>query len=152
ATAGIGSEFARQLAPFASQLILVGRRVERLEAMKSELKTSNPSLEVWTYGIDLADEEAVEKFCAWLAENKLEVDVLINNAGLGDRGFFHSAQWPKIREILKVNIVALTQITHRLLPAMKTKPHAIIINVSSVAGLLPLPGYAVYAASKAYVT
>ena len=79
-------------------------------------------------------------------------DLLVNNAGLGDYGEFVTADWAKIRAMLGLNIEALTHLTHALLPAMIRCGRGAVINVSSLASLLPLPDLAVYAATKAYVT
>src|SRR5689334_11650926 len=86
ASAGIGSEFARQLAPMVSRMILIARRSDRLEELKSELSQVNPRLELFTRSVDLRNQDELERFCDWLAQNELAVDVLINNAGLGDHG------------------------------------------------------------------
>ena len=152
ASAGIGREMARQLAPHAHALVLVARRLERLEALKADLLREHPQLNVFTYGLDLADEKLTEDFLRWLGENNLRVDLLINNAGVGDRGGFETGDWEKVKRILDVNITALTKLTHHLLPVLRSFERAAILNVSSIAGFLPVPEMAVYAATKAYVT
>jgi short-subunit dehydrogenase len=88
ASAGIGREFARQLAPVVSTMILVARRNDRLEALELELKVINPDLEVYCRQLDLCDQAELKRFCDWLNESGLAVDLLVNNAGLGDRGAF----------------------------------------------------------------
>ncbi|HEY5792733.1 MAG TPA: SDR family oxidoreductase [Chthoniobacterales bacterium] len=152
ASAGLGTEFARQLAPYARTLVLVARRQERLELLTSELTGLFPNLQVRIYPADLSSESQRETFIRWLGEQNLEVDFLINNAGLGDRGKFATSEWDKVRQILDVNIAALTHLTHALVPGMAARGRAAILNVSSVAGFFPLPNFAVYAATKAYVT
>jgi short-subunit dehydrogenase len=152
ASAGIGREFARQLAQVVGSLILVARRQDRLKILELELKLINPKLEVFVQQVDLQNEEEVGRFCDWLEESGLTVDVLINNAGLGDYGKFHDADWHRIRAMLQVNMIALTCLTYRILPAMRKAGGGAILNVSSIAGLLPIPSCAVYAATKAYVT
>lgn len=152
ASAGIGREFARQLAPVAGSMILVARRADRLEALELELKVINPELEVFYRALDLRNHDDLAKFCDWLEESGLAVDLLINNAGLGDRGRFIDSDWDKINSMLRVNIDALTYLTYRILPSMRKSGCGAILNVSSVAGFLPVPSLAVYAASKAYVT
>lgn len=152
ASSGIGEELARQLAPQAAQLILVARRMERLEALKAELLATNPALELHLYQLDLTRRGKIDEFVDWLQENGIAVNFLINNAGLGDHGPFAESDWRKVQQILDVNIGALTQLTHRLLPSLQEHEHAAILNVSSVAGFLPIPDMAVYAATKAYVT
>ena len=152
ASSGLGAEFARQLAPDAHALVLVARRLERLDGLKSELEGASENLTVHVYGADLGSEDERVAFVEWLAAQNLKIDFLINNAGLGDQGTFDSSDWKRIKAILEVNISALTHLTHLLLPSMTLSGRAAILNVSSVAGLLPLPNIAVYAATKAYVT
>ena len=152
ASSGLGAEFARQLAPDAHAIVLVARRLERLDGLKSELESAYRGLKVYVYGADLGSEDQRVAFVGWLASQNLKIDFLINNAGLGDQGTFDSSDWNRIKAILEVNISALTHLTHLLLPSMVLSGRAAILNVSSVAGFLPLPNIAVYAASKAYVT
>jgi uncharacterized protein len=152
ASAGIGREFARQLAPVVSSMILVARRGDRLEALELELKVINPDLDVFYRALDLRNHQDLAKFCDWLEESGLAVDLLINNAGLGDRGRFADSDWDKVNAMLRVNIEALTYLTYRILPSMRRSGCGAILNVSSGAGFLPIPNFAVYAASKAYVT
>lgn len=152
ASSGIGREFALQLAPYAANIILAARRLDRLDTLKTEIQALYPEVNIFPYGIDLADETALDTFVGWLNETGLVVDFLINNAGLGDHGPFEESDWLRVRQMLDVNIMALTKLTHRLLPGMKRNEGGAILNVSSVAGFLPVPYMAVYAASKAYVT
>lgn len=152
ASSGLGAEFSRQLAPYAHSLILVARRLERLDAMKSELESLHKNLTVHVYGADIASEEQRIALANWLPTQNLSVDFLINNAGLGDRGPFESGDWNKIKAVLDVNICALTHLIHLFLPSMTLGGRAAILNVSSVAGFFPLPNTAVYSATKAYVT
>jgi short-subunit dehydrogenase len=151
ASSGIGREFARQLAPTVSTMILVARRSERLEALELELKVINPQVEIFCRQLDLRDQAELERFCNWLDESDLSVDFLVNNAGLGDHGLFAEGEWERIGAMLRVNVFALTYLTFRVLPAMRKAGAGAILNVGSAAGLLPLPNVAVYAATKAYV-
>jgi short-subunit dehydrogenase len=82
----------------------------------------------------------------------LTIDLLINNAGLGDHGPFVDSEWERVNSMLQVNVYALTYLTFRVLPGMRKAGRGAILNVSSIASLLPLPNSAVYAATKAYVT
>ena len=152
ASAGIGREFARQLAPAVSTMILAARRNDRLEALELELKIINPALDVFSRQLDLRDHAALERFCNWLGESGLSVDLLVNNAGLGDHGPFIDSTWERVSAMLQVNIESLTYLTYRILPSMRKSGCGAILNVSSVAGLMPVPHHAVYAATKAYVT
>jgi uncharacterized protein len=152
ASAGIGWEFARQLALVTSKMILVARRNDRLEALASELKAINPGLELFGRPLDLRHQDELEHLCHWLDESGLTIDLLINNAGTGDHGSFIESEWERVDSMLQVNMCALTYLTFRVLPSMRKAGHGAILNVSSVASLLPIPNIAVYAATKAYVT
>lgn len=152
ASAGLGREFARQLAPRARALVLVARRTERLEELRAELTKRHPELTVHVHGVDLAKHKSVSQLCGFLAEQSIVPDFLINNAGLGDRGEFASADFGRINDMGQVNVVSLTLLTHKLLPAMIAARRGAILNVSSSASFMPIPEMGVYAATKAYVT
>ncbi len=152
ASAGLGAEFARQLAPYARALILVARRTDRLEALRQELTACFPHLQVHPYTLDLTQEAERIRFVQWLGEQGLSVDFLINNAGLGDHGDFASSDYHRVRAMLETNVTALTHLTHLLVPTLLRRQRSAILNVSSVASFFPLPNLAVYAATKAYVT
>lgn len=152
ASAGIGREFARQLTGRAGALVLVARRFERLEELRGELTKRDPNLNVLIRAVDLSRAGEVEELCAWLEREKIAVDFLINNAGLGDRGRFATSDPKRVQEMMAVNVVALTALTRALLPAMIEKKRGAILNVSSSAGFVPIGKLAVYAATKAYVT
>jgi hypothetical protein len=151
ASSGLGMEFALQLAPHARCLVLAARRLDRLEELREDLLAEFPDLDVRTYGIDLADTPRIDGMVRWLEENNLEVDLLVNNAGLGDYGPFETGNWAKVKQMLDVNITALTKLTHSLIPTLRREGSGAILNVGSVAGMLPIPCEAVYAATKAYV-
>ena len=152
ATAGLGAEFAKQLAPVAARLILVGRREERLGELSASLKKSFPSLRLDTHKADLSLSGERLNLSSWIIREQIPVNLLINNAGLGDLGTFDTAEWERIAPMLEVNVTALTHLTHLLLPMLRAQSPSGILNVSSVAGFYPLPEMAVYAATKAYVT
>lgn len=152
ASAGIGLEFARQLGSRARSLILIARREERLNELRDELNRQNPKLAVLFRKIDLADLTQLNELLAWLDHERIEVDLLINNAGLGDSGAFATSNPIRNEQMILVNIGALTALARHLLPRMIARGHGGILNISSSAGFLPIPGSAVYAATKAYVT
>src|SRR2546423_7318377 len=151
ASAGIGREFARHLASRARTLVLVARREQRLNDLRDELRNRNAQLNVHARVVDLCDKSQIDEFVRWLAQNKIDIDFLINNAGLGDYGSFATSPPERDDEMLQVNIVALTTMTRALLPQMVSRKRGAILNVSSSAGFLPIPGMNVYAATKAYV-
>ena len=152
ASSGIGRAMARQLAPTASALIIVARRESRLQELATELRAAHSALTVSVQPCDLGDLAAVDAMLARVAEEVGPVDVLINCAGLGDIGVFDLADWSKLRLMVDVNCTALTYLTHRLVPGMRDRRRGGVLNVSSGFGLVFMPGVAVYAASKHYVT
>jgi short-subunit dehydrogenase len=152
ASAGIGRELARQLSERAASLVLVARRIDRLEEMRAELQQRNPNLQIQIRSVDLADEASFDAFCEWIERERIAVDFLINNAGLGDAGTVATSEPGRVREMILVNVLALTHLTRRLLPLLIAQNQSAILNVSSSAGFLPLPTTAIYAATKAYVT
>ena len=152
ASAGIGCEFARQLAGRARSMTLVARREDRLVELADELQREHPNLRIHIRKVDLADLAELQDLLQWLDREKLGVDLLINNAGLGDSGPFANSDPVRNSEMTLVNVTALTSLTRHLVPQMITKHRGGILNVSSSAGFLPIPGSAVYAATKAYVT
>ena len=151
ASAGIGHELARQLASRTRTLVLVARREQRLNELRDELRNHNPQLNVHVRVVDLYDKSQIDELVGWLEENKIGIDFLINNAGLGDYGSFATSDPERDDRIIEVNIVALTLLTRRLLSQMIARKRGAILNVSSSAGFLPIPRMAVYAASKAYL-
>jgi len=152
ASSGIGREFARQLAGRARSLILVARREQRLNELRDELTQHHPNLRVHIRETDLAKLPQIEELKAWLEREKIDVDLLVNNAGLGDSGPFATSDPTRNEQMTLVNTIALTSLTRRLLPQMIARKRGGILNVSSSAGFLPIPKFAVYAATKAYVT
>jgi uncharacterized protein len=151
ASAGIGRELARQLATRAQTIVLVARREQRLNELRDELRNLSPHLNVHLRVVDLCDKAQIDDLVHWLAQNKIDIDFLINNAGLGDYGSVATSDIERDNRIIQVNIAALTFLTRQLLPSMIERKRGAILNVSSSAGFLPIPGMAVYAASKAYV-
>jgi hypothetical protein len=152
ASAGLGREFARQLAGRANSLILIARREQTLNDLRDELHQHYPNVAVSVRKSDLADLVQVNELLAWLDRERIDVDLLINNAGLGDLGPFATSEPTRNEQMTLVNVVALTALTRCLLPPMIARQRGGILNVSSSAGFLPIPKSAVYAATKAYVT
>ncbi|MGA0111283.1 MAG: SDR family NAD(P)-dependent oxidoreductase [Chthoniobacterales bacterium] len=151
ASSGLGAEFARQLAPVAGTLVLVARRAGHLDTLKATLEARYPGVRIFVYVMDITRENQNRDFLAWLEKEKIRINFLVNNAGMGDKGLFATGDWTKIHAVLELNVVALTRLTHHLLPMMSEGGRGAILNVSSVAGLIPMPQMAVYAATKAYV-
>jgi len=152
ASAGIGREFARQLATQAGALVLVARREDRLQQIRAELTKRDANPNVVVCPGDLSRIEQIHALCDFLAGEQIAIDLLINNAGVGDYGSVATSDAARVEQIIAVNITALTTLTHRLLPGMVARKRGAIVNVSSSAGFLPIAGMAVYSATKAYVT
>ncbi len=152
ASAGIGREFARQLAGRARSMILIARREEQLIELNHELQQQHKNLRVHIRKVDLSNLNQLKELVESLDREQIDVDLLINNAGLGDAGRFATSDPTRNEEMILVNVLTLTSLTRHLLPQMIAKGHGGILNVSSSAGFLPIPGDAVYAATKAYVT
>jgi uncharacterized protein len=152
ASTGIGRELAGQLASRARTLVLIARRERRLNELRDELRNQNAQLNVHVCVVDLCDKTQIDELIRSLGKNKIDIDFLINNAGLGDVGPFATSPPQRNDEMLQVNVVALTHLTRRLLPQMISQKRGAILNVSSSAGFLPIPEFNVYAATKAYVT
>lgn len=152
ASSGLGEEFAIQLAGQCRRMILVARRKELMENLAKRILDVFPGIEVFVHVANLANPADREELLASLSSGGLMPDLLINNAGLGDYGEFASSEWPRVESMLRVNMEALTHLTHALVPGMIRRGGGAVMNVSSLASLLPIPDFAVYAATKAYVS
>lgn len=144
ASAGIGEEFARQLAGRGYDLILVARRRDRLEQLAEQLPTTAHVVDC-----DLASDAA--SLAGKVEELGVDVDLLVNNAGFGFAAEFIDADIADLQAQLDVNVTSVLRLTHAALPGMVRQGRGSVINVSSVAGFLPVRS-ATYGASKAYVT
>jgi len=149
ASAGIGAELARELAGHGHDLVLTARRVAPMQALADEL--GRTGAEATVIACDLSRPGAALALAEDLAGRGLEIDVLINNAGLGAAGRFARMDPGRLGEMLQVNVVALTELTRLLLPGMVDRGYGRILLVASVAGFQPGPHMAAYFASKAYV-
>lgn len=151
ASAGIGKAFAEVFAAKGWNIVLTARRVERLEALASDLAakhkvTATPIAE------DLADPEGVERLAAEIGARGLTIDGLVNNAGFAVPGYYARTAWKDQKNFLQVLVTAPCELTHALLPGMIERRFGRIVNVASVAGLIPgTPGHTLYAASKAFM-
>ncbi len=155
ASAGIGLELARLFATDGNPLILVARRLDRLQALADTLRRDH-EVEVRVIALDLTAPEACAELVDELASQKLGVRVLVNNAGLGSYGPFVNHEASAHQKLIDLNISALTSLTRMLLPAMVVGAAAAslkpgVMNVGSTAAFQPGPLMAVYFASKSYV-
>jgi short-subunit dehydrogenase len=145
ASAGLGAEFARQCAARGDEVVLVARREERLRALASEIGNAH------VVAADLAAPGAPEKLIAELEARGLSVACLINNAGFGLAGKFADLPLPRQREMLDLNVSALTELCRLVLSGMIERRQGAILNVASTGAFQAGPGIAVYFATKAYV-
>ena len=151
ASAGIGAACAEVFAANGFDLILTARRADRLEAVAGELRTRHTRV-VHVIPADLAEPGAAERLCRAIGERGLAVDALVNNAGYGVPGLLATPAWERQRDLLQVLIGAVVELTYRLLPGMLARGYVRIINVSSLAGLIPAPaGHTLYPAAKSFV-
>ena len=147
ATAGIGAAFTRHLATAGYGLVIVARNVERLHQVRATLLTfGSPDVEI--IAADLVDPDQRALVTARLARGG--IDLLVNNAGVGLGKDFLAASEAELLAQLEINVTALMLLTHAAVPAMVSAGHGGVINVASVAGLIPGRG-TTYAASKAFV-
>jgi uncharacterized protein len=150
ASGGIGAELARELARHGHDLVLAARSVEKLEAGAAALAKEFGVAAV-ALRADLADPAGPQQLTAALRQRSLDIDVLVNNAGVGMHGAFAEADVAAQLKLLQLNVVSLTQLTRLLLPAMLARRAGRVMNVASTAAFVPGPFMAVYYASKAYV-
>ncbi|WP_216327135.1 SDR family NAD(P)-dependent oxidoreductase [Deinococcus aestuarii] len=150
ASGGIGEEIARHLASRGANLILVARREEQLRALADELGARH-GVHALPLALDLTRPGAGAWLEGELASRGLTVDLLVNNAGFGGYGEFHTQDPGEIARMVQVNVVALTDLSRRFLPGMVERRRGRVLNVASTAAFQPGPLMAVYYATKAYV-
>ena len=150
ASSGIGADIARQLSSRVAVLILVARRKDRLDALADELRATCAAVEVRP--CDLSRPADIDVLVSDVMEAHGRVDVLVNNAGLGDIGLFEESDPAKNLLMIQVNVVGLTMLTRAVLPGMVTRGKGGILNISSGFGLVHSPGFATYIGTKHYVT
>jgi len=150
ASAGIGREFARQLAARGHGLLLVARRTDRLNELAREIEAAH-SIRPHVLPADLAEPGAPEAVLAFAREHDLDINILVNNAGFGARGRFAELECPNQLNMIGVNVTALVHLTRLVLPAMLERGKGRVLNVASTAAFVPGPYMAVYYASKAFV-
>ena len=149
ASSGIGAAIARAYARRGRPLILTARRLDRLQALAEEL---SPQVSCTCLQADLADPDAPRQLAEAVAARGLGVGVLVNNAGYGVPGRYLSADWKTHADFLQVMVTAVSELTHRFLPGMEARGAGGVLNVASMAGLVPgSAGHTLYAAAKSYM-
>ncbi|MCI5046496.1 MAG: SDR family oxidoreductase [Aquisalinus sp.] len=150
ASAGIGQEFVRQLAESGANVVMVARREDRLKELSALLDSHGTK--TIPLAADLSDPDAPESIVAFLEEQGINIDILINNAGFGLPGKYISTSWAEQEKYLQLMVSAYAELTHRLLERMQARGYGRVINVASVAGLVPpAAGHTLYGPSKSFL-
>ncbi len=151
ASAGLGTAYARELARRGADLVLTARREERLQALADELRAAH-GVQVLVLPADLADPAAPARLLEAARGAGRRVDYLVNNAGYGLGGRFNQRPWQEHADFLQVMVTAVVQLTYLTLPAMREQGFGRVLNVASLAGLLPgSAGHTLYAAAKSFL-
>ena len=151
ASRGIGQALAKKLAEHDCGLFLTALEEDELLSLSNELRTYR--VQVSAMAADLSEPESRKNFIHWVIEQKEKPDILVNNAGMGgDFGRFEEQNLGNIEKTVSLNISAIVHLTHELIPVLKGRPCAKIVNISSGIARLPYPGLAVYGATKAFIS
>lgn len=150
ASAGLGLEFARQLASRGHDLVLVARREERLKEVASELSQRH-GVDVAFFAADLADRNTPASIEAFVRDRGIEVDWLVNNAGSAGPHLLEDRDWSEQAAFFELMMLSVAQMCHRFVPAMRERGFGRVINVSSFAGRIARPAGSNYGPAKAYV-
>ena len=150
ATMGIGAAIAERMAREGMDLVLVARDEARLQAAAKRLRADH-GVEVLAVPLDLSREQASVRLAERLEEERIEVELLVNNAGAALTGPVADADPARMRALVDLNAGAVAELTSLLLPAMLARGHGAIVNIASTAAYAPAPYNAAYGASKAFV-
>jgi short-subunit dehydrogenase len=151
ASSGIGEAFADVFAGGGFDLVITARREDRLQLLAGRIRQRH-GVRVHVITADLSDRSAPARLCDEVVARGLTIDALVNNAGYGVPGAYSSSPWDRHEALLQVMVTGLAELTYRLLPPMVERGYGRIINVASLAGLVPAAaGHTLYAASKAFV-
>jgi short-subunit dehydrogenase len=151
ASSGIGEAFAEVLAAEGFDVVITARREARLRELQARLR-GQYGRRVEVIVEDLDDPAAPARLCAAVEARGLKIDVLVNNAGYGVPGSYVASSWDVHTRFLQIMVIAVAELTYRLLPGMIERRYGRIINVASLAGLVPAPaGHTLYAAAKAFL-
>lgn len=151
ASAGLGAEFCRQLAAQGYQLVMVARRADKLQAVATEVKQTYATNSL-IITADLQQRDACETIVKRLEDEGINIEYLVNNAGYGLPGNFHIPSWQQHADFIQIMMTAVCELTWRLLPGMRERGKGYIVNVASVAALVPpSPGHTLYGASKSFL-
>jgi uncharacterized protein len=150
ASAGIGAAFAQQLAARQIDLVLVARSQDKLQELANSLKHQH-QIQVDIIAQDLTAANAIETIFQTVHDLGRSIDLLVNNAGVGDYGDFAESDRDLQLKMVQLNIAAIVDLTHRFLSGMRQRRTGGIINLSSVAAFHSMPYFSIYAATKAFI-
>jgi uncharacterized protein len=150
ASSGIGEALARRIARDRRDVVLVARRADRLEALAKELAGAH-AIEATAIPCDLMRPDGPQALVDEIGRRGIEVDWLVNNAGFGTAGAFHTLPVERELDEIHLNVTALVALTGLVLPGMVARRRGAVVNVASIAGMAPMGGTATYAATKAFV-
>lgn len=151
ASNGIGKAFAEECAARGQNVLLVALPEPKLEEVANHLKEKYPKQAFHHLGINLMEKDAPQQILDWCQNNDFTVDILINNAGLGNSGPFTSLPTEFYQGQMQLNMLSLVGLTHLFLPMLLAKPKGYIINVASMAAFYDIPFKGIYSASKKFV-
>jgi short-subunit dehydrogenase len=150
ASAGIGAAFTRHLTAQGYDVLLVARRADRLEALAADLRQSH-GVRCEVFAADLTDPAAPAAITEYAGQVGLPIDVLINNAGLSSSTTFSETAWESVAAEIQLMVTATTELVHRVIPGMKQRKWGRIVNLSSLAAVIPPGEGLLYTGIKAYV-
>lgn len=150
ASKGIGKSIAEQLAAKGNNLLLISRSEENLQELKKSI-IQRYNVNVEYLALDLTSRDAAAQIQSWYTSNNFRINILVNNAGYGVWGVFGNLSLQSQLDMLQINMLTVVQLTHALLPELKTHTNAYILNVASTAAYQAVPTLSLYAASKSFV-
>lgn len=150
ASSGIGKELARLHASKGGDLVIVARRQQALEELQQELESKH-GVTIKSLAFDLSDPASPQQLFEQVTADGINIEFLMNNAGIGGHGRFHEREWVKDKSMIQLNVMTLSELTRLFLPAMVERKRGRVLNVASTAAFMPGPLQAVYYATKAYV-
>jgi hypothetical protein len=150
ASAGLGAEFAHQLAARGHDVLLVARREDRLKDLARELAAAH-GRNVEVFAADLSEQDAPERIQAFADAQGLQIDWLVNNAGVAGPELLPERDWSEQARFFELMMISVAQMCHRFVPPMRERGFGRVINVSSFAGRIARPAGANYGPSKAYL-
>lgn len=150
-SSGIGLELARQFAAAGSDLVLISENGPALQQAREDLLADYPHVHIVIHEQDLCLPDGPAKVWAFTKQANIQVDVLVNNAGFGTFGYLSEQDIKVEADMIRLNVMAVHQLTLLFLPQLRASPKGGIINISSISAYQPVPLMATYAATKAFV-